>query len=122
MRKITTHKPNKDNRQPELFAGHKVSPGNAPQKYRITYDEATVVPGIVDEVELDINFISVESDGVTNETLLAVVIDRLEGFQDGPFSCAENETALQYSKLALHTLHERTRERNSRGVENKHEK
>src|ERR1700730_12527238 len=35
-------------------------------------------------------------NGVTQEVLLAIVKDRLECFQAGPFACKENEAALAY--------------------------
>lgn len=56
-------------------------------------------------------------NGVTNEALFAVVIDRLEKFQAGPFACAENASALWYLKGALRKLDERTAKRVARGVE-----
>jgi hypothetical protein len=56
-------------------------------------------------------------NGVTNEALLAVVLDRLDSFQKGPLSCQENELALGHVRLALQALHQRTRERSRRGVE-----
>jgi hypothetical protein len=55
--------------------------------------------------------------GITNESLLAVVIDRLQQFQAGPFKCRENALALTHLEEALHWLHHRTRDRISRGVE-----
>lgn len=56
-------------------------------------------------------------NGVTNESLLAIVMDRLEGFQKGQFACAENATALAAVKTALDTLKLRTQHRIARGVE-----
>jgi hypothetical protein len=56
-------------------------------------------------------------NGVTQEALLAVVIDRLRSFQAGPFSCAANGAALQHVEAALNLLQNRTRERIRRGVE-----
>jgi hypothetical protein len=56
-------------------------------------------------------------NGVTQEALLAVVIDRLAAFQAGPFPSDENAAALGYCELALKALHTRTRERLARGVE-----
>jgi len=56
-------------------------------------------------------------NGVTNESLLAIVIDRLEGFQSGPFACESNEKAKDYCRLALSFLQDRTRARIERGVE-----
>ena len=58
-------------------------------------------------------------NGVTNESLLAIVIDRLEGFQSGPFACESNEKAKDYCRLALSFLQDRTRARIARGVEGK---
>lgn len=58
-------------------------------------------------------------NGVTNETLLAIVIDRLRAFQAGPFSCRENALALTKIEEAQHWLLHRTRERMARGVEGK---
>jgi len=57
--------------------------------------------------------------GVTNEDLLAIVIDRLECFQAGPFSCTWNEQALHHARRALDALDARTRDREDRGVEGK---
>lgn len=56
-------------------------------------------------------------NGVTQEALMAICIDRLESFQAGPFACKENATALWHLKRALEALHSRTKERQSRGVE-----
>lgn len=56
-------------------------------------------------------------DGITNEALLAVMIDRLQGFQAGEFKCRENAIALTNLEEALMWLQKRTRERLARGVE-----
>lgn len=56
-------------------------------------------------------------NGITNESLLAVVIDRLRGFQSGPFACRENAVALTHLEDSLMWLQKRTRDRLSRGVE-----
>ncbi len=56
-------------------------------------------------------------NGVTQEALLAIVIDRLRSFQAGPFASPLNERALSHCKIALDALHERTRDRIARGVE-----
>lgn len=53
-------------------------------------------------------------NGVTQEALLAIVIDRLRSFQTGPFKCIENELALQKCEDALWQLQERTRARIAR--------
>lgn len=56
-------------------------------------------------------------NGITQEALLAVIIDRLECFQRGPFASAANDRALDHCRFALNALHERTLERMARGVE-----
>ncbi len=61
-------------------------------------------------------------NGCQNEDLLAIIIDRLQGFQSGPFACRENEIALTHLQDAMHWLLHRTRERVARGVEGTHKK
>lgn len=56
-------------------------------------------------------------NGLTNEVLLAIVIDRLRGFQSGPFSCRENAIALTKVEESLLWMHKRTLGRVERGVE-----
>ncbi len=60
-------------------------------------------------------------NGVTQEALLAIVIDRLHSFQFGPFACLSNELALLKCREALETLQARTRERIARNVEGTHQ-
>jgi len=56
-------------------------------------------------------------NGITNEVLLAIVADRLRGFQSGPFVCVENEYALAHIETALTQLKECALARMQRGVE-----
>jgi hypothetical protein len=56
-------------------------------------------------------------NGLTHEMLLAIIIDRLESFQNGPFPSRYNRMALQHAHLALAHLQNRTRDRIARGVE-----
>lgn len=56
-------------------------------------------------------------NGITQEVLLAIVIDRLRGFQSGAFSCRENALALTKIEEAMHWLHSRTRDRMRKGIE-----
>lgn len=58
-------------------------------------------------------------NGCQNEDLLAIVIDRLRGFQSGEFSCRENALALTKLEESLHWLNHRTEDRRRRGVEGK---
>lgn len=61
-------------------------------------------------------------NGVTQEVLLAIIIDRLRSFQAGPYSCRDNAVALTHCEEALMWLQRRTRERIKRGVEGTHAK
>lgn len=56
-------------------------------------------------------------NGVSQEALLTIVIDRLRSFQQGPFSCRDNACALTHCEEALMWLQKRTRDRMARGVE-----
>lgn len=56
-------------------------------------------------------------NGITNEVLLALVIDRLEGAQTGPFASDDNATAIRACRDASEALAKRTRDRIARGVE-----
>jgi hypothetical protein len=58
-------------------------------------------------------------NGVTQEALLAIVADRLECFQAGPFASDYNARALEHVKAAQESLLSRTRDRMARGVEGK---
>jgi len=59
-------------------------------------------------------------NGLTQEVLLAIVIDRLQGFQSGQFACRENALALTKLQEAQMWLQKRTRDRMRRGVEGTH--
>lgn len=56
-------------------------------------------------------------NGISQEALLAIVIDRLTCFQAGPFSSGDNFAALQSCMDAMTSLQRRTEDRLARGVE-----
>lgn len=61
-------------------------------------------------------------NGITQEVLLAIVIDRMRSFQAGPFSCRENAIALTHFEEGLMWLQRRTVARIKRGVEGTNQK
>jgi hypothetical protein len=61
-------------------------------------------------------------NGITHEALLAIIIDRMRSFQEGPYACRENALALTKLEEAKMWLCSRTKERMGRGVEGTHEK
>lgn len=56
-------------------------------------------------------------NGITQEALVAIVIDRLRSFQAGPYSCHENAIALTHFEEGMMWLQRRTVARIKRGVE-----
>jgi len=59
-------------------------------------------------------------NGVMNEDLLVIVIDRLKCFQCSEYRCKDNALALAKLEEALGHLNHRTTEREQRGVEGTH--
>lgn len=56
-------------------------------------------------------------NGVMNEDVIAMVIDRLQSFQESEYKCRENAVAITKLEEALMWLRKRTQDREDRGVE-----
>ena len=56
-------------------------------------------------------------NGITEEDLICILIDRFEGFQRGKYSCPENAFVLTYLQGALARLKDRTQRRQAAGIE-----
>lgn len=56
-------------------------------------------------------------NGISQEALLAVVLDRLRHFQRSKWACRENALAITHLETSLMWLHKRTLDRVRRGVE-----
>lgn len=56
-------------------------------------------------------------NGCHHANLIAIVIDRLQGFQETKFECTENDFAINLLNDALYWLNKRTNDRAERGVE-----
>jgi hypothetical protein len=113
MREITDHKLNPVNDLLRCEAIDQPGPGGANHRYRISglpLGDAFIQFQTGPITEAGIN-------GLTQEVLLAILIDRLRSFQAGPYASRPNELALQHCEEALYWLHARTRERMARGVE-----
>lgn len=61
-------------------------------------------------------------NGVMNEDLIAMVITRLDHFQDTEFACYENDMAIIKLEEALLWLRKRTMGREKRGLEGTYQK
>jgi hypothetical protein len=60
------------------------------------------------------------ANGITQEALLAIVLDRLRSFQRSRFSCRENAVAITKIEEGMMWLHKRTLDRVRKGVEGTH--
>jgi hypothetical protein len=110
------------------FAMDNQSDGGANHWYKIESPENIVdgvgnMPRVQEHIRFQKGPINADGNGINgiqNEDLLAIVIDRLEGFQSGPFACHANKQALDFCRCAMSALQDRTRERIKRGVEGTH--
>src|SRR5512137_1824170 len=98
-----------------VFATDERGQGNANHVYRI--EEATDGYQLLDVKFQNGPILEAGVNGVMNEDLLAILIDRLRGFQSGPYACRQNAIALTKLEEALMWLNHRTFARVSRGVE-----
>jgi len=115
MRQLTDHIVSGDQAvQLKVEVTDQPGAGGANHEYRVTgYDTGNIdiicfQNGPIKEAGVN---------GITQEVLLAIVIDRLRSFQSGPFSCRENAIALTHCEEALMWLQRRTVARIKRGVE-----
>lgn len=121
MREITSHKVNGLNEALRIEVLDEPGAGGANHVYGITSDEPRNA-NTPQAVTLPIRFqngpiAEAGVNGISQEALLAIVVDRLECFQKGQYSCRENAIALTKLQEAMHWLQHRTRERMARGVE-----
>ena len=120
-REITSHRVNGLNEALAINVLDQPGQGNACHEYQIIRD--THNNGEYDQVELcNIKFqdgpiLEAGVNGISGEALLAIVEDRLIGFQSGQFACRENAVALTKIQEAMMWLQKRTRDRMARGVE-----
>lgn len=118
MQEITSHKSNECNNAITIVADERDAQyGNASHAYTLTFIDKEDR-----EVQIGVDFQrgpikEVGVNGVTNEALIAILIDRLEGFQSGAFASDYNREALGHLMLAQQSLMARTKERVARGVE-----
>lgn len=118
MREIQDHKVNPANDKLQIVVVDEPGAGGANHEYRIVLPPDS--KSSVDSFDISfqngpINEVGV--NGVTQEALLAIVVDRLKSFQAGPYSCKENSVALTHTETALLWLQKRTLDRMRRGVE-----
>ncbi len=122
MRETHNHKVNPANDKITVTVVDEPGDGGANHVYRMEYDPHN--NGYIQAQTVRFQNGPIPENGVngiTQEVLIAICIDRLRSFQAGPFACRENALALTRLEEAQHWLHSRTRERMSRDVEGTHE-
>jgi len=129
MRELTSHKVSGLNEALRIEVLDEPGQGNACHRYRIRSAEIPPPPEAdvakcrrLLGVSCDVNFQNgpiqeAGVHGVSNEALLAIVEDRLVGFQGGEYACGLNAAALHYVRAAMGCLRARTEGRVARGVE-----
>ena len=121
-RELTSHKVNELNEALRIEVLDLPGAGNACHRYKIVppwknpVEKYPAENSTMMRAACDINFQNgpiAESgvNGISNEALLAIVEDRLLGFQSGTFACRENALALTKVQEAMMWLHKRTRDR-----------
>lgn len=92
----------------------------AAHRYEVVHATRGIVAGI--QFQQGPRNVEGSTPGITEAVLLTVLIDRLRGFQAGPYSCREN--AIQLTKLeeVLHWTRARADARAKRGVLGKNTK
>ena len=129
MRKVNDHKVNPANDRLEITVMDQPGDGNANHHYRVTGFDAKppscefIQPaeGAADVIFQNGPIPANGVNGITHEVLLAIVADRLRGFQEGLFACRDNAIALTKIEEAQMRLQKRTRDRMARNVEGTHE-
>lgn len=120
-RELTSHKVNGCNEAISVSVLDEPGCGGACHEYRIAAE--TPNGGFCFEIRFQNGPIAEAGvNGLTHEALLAVLEDRLVGFQSGPYATADNAEALSHIRGAMECLHRRTKERIARGVEGTHAK
>jgi hypothetical protein len=132
MREITSHVVNPANDKIAIAVTDEPGAGGANHRYEITgFDTATNASLSSDSPEPKSKTVILFQNGpigekgvngVTQEVLLAIVADRLQSFQAGPYASDLNAKALEHVSAAQEALLSRTRERMARGVEGTHAK
>lgn len=131
MRELTDHIVSGDQAvQLKIEVTDEPGAGGANHAYEITGFDAIEHPGLQELDHVDRLSVLFQNgpiketgvNGVTQEALLAIVIDRLRSFQAGPFACRENAIALMHIEESMMWLQRRTIARIKRGVEGTNQK
>lgn len=126
-REITSHRVNPANDKLKIAVLDEPGSGGANHVYQVYLDETSGTDPKDGTVHVTLSFqngpiAEAGVNGITQEVLLAILIDRLQSFQAGQFASRENALALTKLEEAQMWLLQRTRNRMARGVEGTHAK
>lgn len=113
MREIDIHHDGHGLNESLKVDADEVGPGGASHYYRITIGGDLVATAQFQEGPRNVVG---STPGITEAALLAVLIDRLRGFQAGPYACEENRQQLTHLEAALALTRARADGRARRGV------
>lgn len=118
LRELFDHRVNRANDALTLRVIDGPGQGNACHHYEVTgFEEAEQDSGTL-SIHFQNGPIKEHGvNGITQEVLITICIDRLRSFQAGQYKCRENAIALTHLEDALMWLQKRTRDRMARGVE-----
>lgn len=102
----------------DVYKDEYIGPGNAAHHYEIRRKGEKIVMMRISFQDGPIKEAGI--NGVVDENLIAIVIDRLQGFQSGAYACRYNALAVKKLEDALIWLQKRTQNREARGVEGTH--
>lgn len=128
MRFLDEHKVNPANDTLAIGVLDEPGSGGANHAYEISGFDTSTNPVARDTGHVSSAFLLFQNgpitevgvNGITHEALLAILADRLRGFQKGPYATKANACALTHIEEAQHWLQQRTLERMRRGVEGSH--
>ena len=112
---LTSEHSIRSTRATSVYVADKPGQGNACHYYVVVDSEKGSILRHINFQDGPVKEVGV--NGVTNEDLLAIIIHRISGFQEGEYACEENQDALDSLRSALMSLDERTSNREKRGVE-----
>lgn len=106
IRELTSHKIDQANKALDVLVLDEAAESGASHHYsiRLPMDTANGIPLMSFELIFQNGPIANGINGVTNEALLAIVLDRLEGFQKGPFAQPFNDAAIDHLEQAQQAL------------------
>lgn len=115
MRTITSHHDGHGLTESISIVADAAGPGGASHNYSIYLNHGKGTPQVIQYQKGPRNE-PASTPGILDSVLLAIVADRMEAFQAGPFASRENALVLTKVQEALHWLRHRADDRAARSV------